>query len=224
MILSSSVIVALASQCAPNVAPETVAAIVMTESRGNEFALNVNGAPRPPAQKNAGDAAATARRYIAAGHSVDLGLGQINSRNMRSLGLTWANVFDPCTNIAALGRILSRNYQVAVPGREPQAALRVALSLYNTGSPQRGFRNGYVARVVANAGIAGGDGATTSSPVAALVATATDVRGSLVAGNTTRPDGREPPPPAWDVFERAAYLRQTINRPVSRRGTTLWAY
>src|SRR3546814_17962381 len=68
--------------------------------------------------------------------------------------LTWETVFDPCTNIAALGRVLTQNYSAAINGRDPQDALRVALSLYNTGSALRGFNNGYVAKVVRNASFA----------------------------------------------------------------------
>ena len=153
--MTGAMIAVLAAQCAPNVAPQTVAAIVQTESHGFPFALNVNGGSQPPAPNNATSAAATAQRYIAAGYSVDLGLGQINSRNMRWLGLTWETVFDPCTNIAALGRVITRNYRTAIVGRDPQTALRVALSLYNSGSASRGFRNDYVARVVGNAGVTG---------------------------------------------------------------------
>jgi type IV secretion system protein VirB1 len=103
MTFSASAIFALASQCAPNVASETVLAIVLTESHGRPFALNVNGAPQPPVTTNATSAAATARRYIAAGYSVDLGLGQINSRNMRRLGLTWDTVFDPLHQCRSAG-------------------------------------------------------------------------------------------------------------------------
>ena len=127
MTYSAAAILALASQCAPTVAPATVLAIVQTESRGDPFALNVNGGRQPTRQSNTTVAAATAQRYIAAGYSVDLGLGQINSRNMRWLGLTWETVFDPCTNVAALGRVLTTNYNAAKAGRDPQAALRVAL-------------------------------------------------------------------------------------------------
>ena len=95
MAYSATALLALASQCAPSVAPETVLAIIQTESSGEQFALNVNGGRQPARQSNAADAAVTARRYVAAGYSVDLGLGQINSRNMRWLGLTWDTVFDP---------------------------------------------------------------------------------------------------------------------------------
>lgn len=215
MTYSAAALLVLASQCSPTVAPETVLAVIQTESSGNLFALNVNGGRQPARQSNAVDAAATARRFVAAGYSVDLGLGQINSRNMRSLGLTWETVFDPCTNIAALGQVLTANYNAAKPGRDPQSALRVALSMYNTGSQTRGFRNGYVTKVVANAGPA--DAATpyvVAIPVAATVPPAnTDLRQTLTVENTSLRSPvarlRPAPPPKWNVFERAAYDRET---------------
>lgn len=215
MAYSAAAILALATQCAPTVAPETVLAIVQTESSGEPFALNVNGGRQPARQTNAGDAAATAQRYVAAGYSVDLGLGQINSRNMRWLGLTWETVFDPCTNVAALGRVLTTNYNSARAGRDPQSALRVALSMYNTGSQTRGFRNGYVAKVVANAGLASSPGLYRGdTPAVATTAPASaDLRELLIAENaaSTAPalQPRPAPPPRWNVFERAAYERET---------------
>ena len=215
MAYSAAAIFALASQCAPTIAPETVLAIIQTESNGDPFALNVNGGRQPARQSNAADAAATARRFVAAGYSVDLGLGQINSRNMRWLGLTWETVFDPCTNVAALGRVLTANYNAAKAGRDPQTALRVALSMYNTGSQTRGFRNGYVARVVGNAGVAntGLSYATTFAAVAVAAPASGDLRELLVSENAA-PQAptiktRRAPPPNWNVFERAAYDRET---------------
>ena len=221
MAYSAAAIFALASQCSPTVAPQTVAAIVQTESHGRPFALNVNGGSQPPRQANAARAAETAKRYIAAGYSVDLGLGQINSRNMRWLGLTWETVFDPCTNIAALGRLLTQNYNTASAGRDPQTALRVALSLYNTGSSSRGFRNGYVAKVVENAGVA--DPVTVREPT--LVPTPLDARVQLISENldssmvlTAGPSA----PPAWNLFERAAHNQQTANRSETTGSKSVW--
>lgn len=230
MTYTAAAILGLASQCAPNVAPQTVAAIVRTESHGNPFALNVNGARQPAPQLNAAGAAATARRYVAAGYSVDLGLGQINSRNMRKLGLTWETVFDPCTNIAALGQILSQNYQAVAGGRHPQTALRLAISLYNTGSTSRGFRNGYVAKVIGNAGVA--DGVTAAYPEPApspMPANNANARTAMIAENAAmpeRPVGPSPPPasppPVWNVFERAAYERTALIQTASDEGTIPW--
>ena len=215
MAYSATALLALASQCAPTVAPETVLAIIQTESSGERFALNVNGGKQPARQTNAADAAATARRYVAAGYSADLGLGQINSRNMRWLGLTWETVFDPCTNVAALARVLTTNYNAVKAGRDPQTALRVALSMYNTGSQTRGFRNGYVAKVIGNAGVAdtGITFAQALPPVAVAPPANGDLRGLLTSENTVpqAPEAqpRPAPPPKWNVFERAAYDRET---------------
>lgn len=155
MTLTAAVVMGLAAQCAPDVAPETMAAIVQTESQGYELAINVNGLGRKIAQPTSlAQAIDVSRFYVSKGYSVDLGLGQINSRNMKALGLTWEAVFDPCTNVAAAGAVLAGNYHQVSAGLHPQRALRIALSMYNTGSRSRGFANGYVAKVVGNAGIA----------------------------------------------------------------------
>ena len=213
MTYSASALLALASQCAPSVAPETVLAIIQTESSGEPFALNVNGGRQPVRQNNAADAAATARRYVAAGYSVDLGLGQINSRNMRWLGLTWDTVFDPCTNVAALARVLTTNYNAVSAGRDPQTALRVALSMYNTGSQTRGFHNGYVAKVERNAGFAQSAASGPALILAAAASSPVDQRTILLAENVRAEpspvQARPAPPPKWNVFERAAYDRET---------------
>ena len=147
MILDVPAIMILAQACAPSVHPKTMAAIVMTESAGNQLAINVNGARNPRPAANLAAAIQTARTYIAAGYSVDLGLAQINSRNLARLGLTVEQMFVPCANLAASARILSMNYRAAGRAGDAQQALRVAFSMYNTGHPARGFGNGYVARV-----------------------------------------------------------------------------
>jgi type IV secretion system protein VirB1 len=213
MAYSAAALFALASQCAPIVAPETVLAIIQTESSGEPFALNVNGERQPARQNSAAEAVATARRYVAAGYSVDLGLGQINSRNMRWLGLTWETVFDPCTNVAALARVLTTNYNAVKAGRDPQSALRVALSMYNTGSQTRGFRNGYVAKVASNAGVAPSSLSYAIAVPTAATPASSDPRELLSSENTPSQapsvESRPAPPPRWNVFERAAYDRET---------------
>lgn len=140
---------------------------------------------------------------------------------MKTLGLTWDNVFDPCTNIAAAGAVLSGNYHSVRAGLHPQRALRVALSMYNTGSQSRGFTNGYVEKVVGNAGVSDG-----IRPVAARVsaftgaantgegASAAAQLAALVEENTSTLEQPEaapsPPPPSWDVFARAEYERARL--------------
>lgn len=150
MPLDPAALLALASACAPDVAPRTLLAVAQVESGFDPLAIGVNG-PRPLRVKagTAAQAAVAARDLVAAGRDIDLGLGQINVRNLAALGLDLESAFDPCRNLAASARVLRTGYERAAPapGAE-QAALRTALSLYNTGSPDRGVRNGYVARVV----------------------------------------------------------------------------
>lgn len=145
---------ALAQQCAPAVAPQTLAAIIRTESGFNPLAIGINsGASLPKQPTTHAQAVATAKTLIAAGHNIDLGLGQINVKNLSWLGLSVEDALRPCPNIAGAARILERNYAAARPkhGTE-QAALLASLSAYNTGNEQRGFANGYVGKVVSAAG------------------------------------------------------------------------
>jgi len=142
-------------QCAPNVAPETIAAIIQVESGGNAFALGVNGPVKRLARPiNVQEAARQARYYMSLGYSVDLGLMQINSNNLAGLGYTVESILDPCNNLRAGSRILSRGYAGATKRFGPgQDALRAALSAYNTGNYERGFQNGYVAKYYAPHGL-----------------------------------------------------------------------
>lgn len=144
---------ALAQECAPWVAHQTMAAIVRTESGFRPLAIGINGGARLSRQpETKAEAVATAKWLIANGYNIDMGLGQVNSANLPKIGLTVENAFDPCQNIAASATILQGNYQAAKRKTvDEQAALHAALSAYNTGSFTRGFSNGYVQRVVNNA-------------------------------------------------------------------------
>jgi type IV secretion system protein VirB1 len=176
---------ALAAACAPQIAPQTLLALARVESGLDPLAIGVNGAggrALRPADRNAATAQATA--LIGAGRNIDLGLAQINSRNLGKLGLSVAEAFDPCLNLSASARVLQTSYRLAAPlaGAE-QARLRMALSFYNTGGATRGLANGFVAKVVAAAGQRPSDATQPSAP---------------------RTDD-EAPPPTWDVFARARW-------------------
>jgi len=145
--------IALAQECAPQVAHETLAAIVKTESDFRPLSIGINGEARLTRQPTTKDeAVVTAQWLLANGYNIDMGLGQINSNNLSKLGLSVEEAFDPCKNLAAAATILSENYQTArQTEHDKQTALRAALSAYNTGSFTRGLSNGYVQKVVNNA-------------------------------------------------------------------------
>jgi type IV secretion system protein VirB1 len=154
MLMGLLAITRLAGQCAPAVAPETLVSIVSVESGFDPLAIGVNGSrPQRLHPHSAPEAVETAARLIAGGADIDLGLAQLNSRNLAPLGLSIADAFDPCRNLAASASILKAGYARAnpQPGAE-QAALRASLSLYNTGDEKRGILNGYVQRVETAAG------------------------------------------------------------------------
>jgi type IV secretion system protein VirB1 len=139
----------LAQQCAPTVAVQTITQVVMHESRMKPYAIGVNGGARISRQPlNRVEAIDTAKKLIDMGLSIDMGLAQINSANLRRLGLTVEQVFDPCTNLRAAETILRGCYDPAAKRHgSGQVALQAALSCYNTGNYTRGFTNGYVASV-----------------------------------------------------------------------------
>jgi type IV secretion system protein VirB1 len=142
-------------QCAPNVAPSTMMAIIKVESAGNPLAINVNGKKRLARQPSSiEEALSWADWLIAKGYSVDIGLAQVNSRHLQRFGLTPQQLLEPCLNVAAGAQILSENYVDA--SRKyglGQHALRAAISAYNTGNHTRGLTNGYVRKVTIAAGL-----------------------------------------------------------------------
>jgi len=139
----------LAQHCAPNVSPVTTRALVYVESGFDPLAIHVNGAILEYQPNNLQQAVATARALRAQGWDFDIGLAQINVRNVERFGLALQEVFDPCTNLRLMQRLLGECFERArkLPGEE-QFALRTALSCYNTGNLQDGFGRGYVGRVV----------------------------------------------------------------------------
>jgi len=205
-LLDLALVLALAAQCAPSVAPQTLAAIAHTESRFNALAIGVNrgAAVRQPRTRE--EAVRVARRLIASGANIDLGLAQINSSNLGWLRLTVEDAFDPCRNLTAAGTVLRAGFDPASTGYDRQLALRVALSRYNTGHPDRGFRNGYVARVEASAARLGL--AVFAPPLTEAVS------GSFPAQVAPPPVA---PPAAWDVFARASAV--VIFAPASQTQT-----
>lgn len=190
MVLTLPEVAALADRCAPQVAVETLVSIATVESGLAPLAIGVNGAPvvRVSAA-TAGEAATKAQALIDQGRSVDLGLAQINSRNLPRLGLSVVEAFDPCRNLEAAQTILVEDFgRSSGPGTEVQTALRASLSRYNTGDPERGLSNGYVARVVR---------------AAVKIVPSLQV-GATAGQSSTTADALSPlPPPAWDVFARA---------------------
>lgn len=141
--------------CAPFISADTMQAIVEVESKGNPWAIGTNGGHRVNRANSYEEAVKEAKRLIALGANIDMGLMQVNVITMRDLGLTVERIFDPCTNLYAGGTVLYRFFIRALSRYAPgdqQKALIAAVSAYNTGSFTSGVSNGYVGKVQYAAG------------------------------------------------------------------------
>jgi type IV secretion system protein VirB1 len=188
----------IALACGSTVAPLTLAAVARTESRFEPLAVrdNTTGVAGVPVSRDI--AVQLATRLLEAGHSVDLGLMQINSANLRKLGMTPDLAFDPCRSVSAAATILTGDYAGGDTHFAQQAALRGALSSYNTGDPVRGLDNGYVHKVeLAARAVVPALDLTPGSLSAPLPATRGEASGHAGIG-TSSPD---PVTPAgWNVW------------------------
>lgn len=203
MIVQLALFTQLAGSCAPHVAVETLGSVARTESGFDALAVHDNTSGRtfkPSSREEA--IALTTELVVVQHHSVDLGLMQINSLNLPSLGLTVTDAFDPCRNLAAAERILVQGYTVPPTGGDEQVALQQTLSRYNTGDPARGLANGYVGRIQASAEV---------------IVPAIRVQGSsailpaVASRNETAPilaQPLPPPPASWDVYGQARVARE----------------
>jgi type IV secretion system protein VirB1 len=198
----------LALRCGPSVAPSTLASIARTESGFQPLTIHDNTTQTSGVPATDAIAIQVASRLLEAGHSVDIGIMQINSANFTKLGLTLEAAFDACKSIAAAAVILAGDYAGGDTRVGQQAALRVAISKYNTGDAQRGFANGYVHKVELAAGhfvpaldVGAAPAAIDSQKLPAAAPSAAMDRNA---------------PPAWDVwssFDYAAGPRQDTRAP-----------
>ncbi|MEB1764611.1 transglycosylase SLT domain-containing protein [Xanthomonas campestris pv. campestris] len=184
----------LVTSCAPMVHPNTMQKLIGHESAHQPYIIGVNekGKPRQVFRLNTQqEAVEKAKSLIAEGKSIDMGLGQIWSGNLKGLNLTLEQVFDPCTNVRVAAQLLTQAYDRAVKVAKNEAeALDQALSVYNTGRFDAGISNGYVSKVRG-----------TPYKVPALDAGAGEAA-QPPAVLQAQPEG---PPPAWDVFANARY-------------------
>jgi len=144
----------LAAECAPTVAPQTMAALVATESSFNPLAIGVVDGYLPRQPESIAEAVATAKAMQANGWNFSIGLAQVNIHNLPTYRLTIEQAFEPCANLSAGAAILAECYTRALPIHDnEQSALRAALSCYYSGNFTRGFRlessgTSYVDRVL----------------------------------------------------------------------------
>jgi type IV secretion system protein VirB1 len=186
--LTHSEFALLAARCASAVPVATLKAVAWTESGFDPWALHDNTTGRTENASSLELAATDATRWVEQGHSVDVGLMQINAANFHALGMTVPDALDPCMSLAGGAAVLRAAYGGGVTPAEQQAALLMALSRYNTGSPFQGIMNGYVRTVLENA-----ERGQKALPI-------------LTAPASLFADPNAPPP--WNVSATGTYAQQ----------------
>src|ERR1700742_470503 len=154
----------LQSTCLPAAPLSTLRGVIEAESSGNPNAMQIDfpklllkrwNLPegtlqlkrQPKDQRQALDWLAYFRSYDI---FVDLGLMQVSTAEAKRRGISPESLLEPCTNLRVGWQILEDAYQIEKETYGPgQEALQHAISRYNTGDPQRGITNGYLARVFA---------------------------------------------------------------------------
>lgn len=142
---------AMIKQCANQMPLHISHGIISTESNYNPFAIGINHKGKSVGIKqptNYQEAVITAKKLIQNGQNIDMGLAQINSSNLKWLGLNVEQVFDVCTNLKAMQYVFLTCYKSARNSNYSRE--QKALSCYNTGSHEKGFFNGYVNKVTRN--------------------------------------------------------------------------
>lgn len=141
------------TQCAPRVATSTMQAIIATESRGNHLAIGLNYGYRLKYQPKSLTQAKAWVSYLAKHkYNMDIGLAQVNIKNVYKYGYKPEDMLDPCKNLMVASQILYANYRQAFNKNagNKRLALLQAISAYNTGNYSHGFSNGYVQKVLNN--------------------------------------------------------------------------
>jgi type IV secretion system protein VirB1 len=187
--LTLTTVMQIALTQAPQVAPETVLAFAQAESALQPLAIHDSQTRRSYAPSSIPEALALARSLLADGGSLNLGLMQINSRNLSRTGLTVETAFDPAESVRAGGFMLVEAYQ-RCEGRSDDC-LKCMASVYNTG--RTALHAPYIARVWAAA----------DQIVPAIRQAMPPAAPAPSSPPPPHPCG--PPPPAWDGYAVVAY-------------------
>lgn len=128
----------LAQQCGKDVHPDTLQAVARVESQFNPYAIGVVKGALPRQPRSMAEAVESAKMLHAQGRNFSMGLMQVNRYNLKSYGLDYRTVFDPCTNVRTGAAILSDCFKRT--GGRGQTDLQKAFSCYYSGNFRTGFR------------------------------------------------------------------------------------
>lgn len=153
--ITTNLLLSLFTQCAIDVAPETLHTLIGVESSKNPYAIAVVYGKeveekdklkfkQPNTEAEALEIIDKLNNNPSPLHkSYSVGLMQVNSSNFKKYGINRSNMFNACKNIEAGAGIFKACYLQAKnnnPQKEEQELLRIASSCYYSGNETRGFK------------------------------------------------------------------------------------
>lgn len=144
----------LINQCVMPQHQVVMTAIVKVESGGKPLVIGLNKGYRLQSQpKDETQAKAWVNYLEQNDYNFDVGISQVNIKNIHSYGYKAVDFLDPCLNLKIATDIFDKNHKAALATSNSANALQRAISAYNTGNFNSGFKNGYVSKVSSNLNI-----------------------------------------------------------------------
>lgn len=137
----------LIQSCTPSGYHSLLFKVVKKESSKRPYVIQINGAHLSRQPSNKDEAIQLIQSLKLSDYTFDIGLAQINSQHFQpgrifsNLGYVPEDALDPCLNLQMSAALIDEAFSRT-------GSLVQALSIYNTGSPVRGIRNGYVRAVL----------------------------------------------------------------------------
>ena len=134
--------------CAPNIDLKLMKSIITVESGGNEYAINVNGyihLLRQPS--NYYEAVGWINYLEKNNYNFDIGIAQINIKNIHKFRLKAIDALNPCVNLRLANIILVKEY-IKVTKLFKYNRVFNTLSAYNSGNYTTGYNNNYIKKII----------------------------------------------------------------------------
>jgi len=100
-LLGWAALLSLATHCGRDIHPVTTAAIIQVESQGNPLIIADNTRRTSYTPHTQAQSVRLANQLHQQGHSLDIGVMQINTQWLRPKRLSLKKLFDPCFNTLA---------------------------------------------------------------------------------------------------------------------------
>ncbi|WP_394213460.1 transglycosylase SLT domain-containing protein [Enterovibrio calviensis] len=150
MLIESTLLLSLLSQCQSSVDASVLSRLIEIESGSNPYAIEIEGMSSASQPSNKNEAISISKDLTDKNIPFRAGLFQLRSSEFSSLGITEESVFEPCNSISVAASKFS-SCQIMVEKEEGNISDRVHKSVscfrygnFNEGFERKGMKQSYV--------------------------------------------------------------------------------